>query len=135
MAFLDWKDDYRTNVTEQDEQHAKLIELINNLYDAMKAGKSKEIMEQTLENLVDYTGYHFSTEEDLMAKYNYPEIESHKKAHEDLVKQVLDFQEKYNTGKLGLSVDLLNFLNKWLIDHILATDKKLGSFLKLKGVK
>lgn len=135
MAILEWKVDLGVNITKIDEQHKKLVDLVNNLHEAMRTGKGKEVCGQVLKELADYTVYHFSTEEEFMKQNQYPDAENHVKAHKDLVAQVVEFQKGFEAGKIGLSMDLFDFLNKWLVDHIIGTDKKLGAFLRLKGIK
>jgi hemerythrin len=134
MAFLPWDEKYSINV-KIDSQHKKLIDLINGLHDAMKVGKSKDVMSKILQGLIDYTDYHFSTEEKFMTKYSYPEYPQHKSEHERFVEKVLDFQKRFNAGSLTLSMEVLGFLKDWLSNHILVTDKKYGPFFNEKGFK
>jgi len=134
MAIIEWKKELEVNYPKIDEQHKKLVALINQLHDAMKSGKGKDACGEILKELADYTVYHFGTEEELMKKSYYPEAEVHGAAHKDLVQQVVDFKSKFDQGAIGLSMDLFDFLNKWLIEHIMGTDKKLGSYLKLRGI-
>ena len=100
----------------------------------MKAGKSKEVLGKILDELINYTGYHFKTEEDLFEKYNYPEKSTLKRQHGDLVDQVLKFKGNFDSGKSVISIDLMNFLRDWLTQHIVGSDKKYSVFLNGKGV-
>ena len=134
MALIEWKESYSVNVTEIDNEHKKLIELINNLHEAMMSGKSKEVMGKILDELIQYTLYHFATEEKFFDKYNYPESEIHKKQHADLVEQVAALQKKFKGGERVLTIDVLNFLKDWLNDHIIGSDIKYAHFLKSHGV-
>jgi len=134
MALLNWQSDYSVNIKEIDLQHMKLIELINQLHNAMKAGKGKEVMGKILEELVNYTTYHFNNEEKLFEKYGYPEVHVHKRQHSDLVKQVTNYKNDFDSGKSVLTMNLMNFLKDWLTKHILDTDKQYTSFLNSKGV-
>jgi hemerythrin len=122
------------NIKEIDLQHQKLVELINNLHDGMKAGKGKEILGEILSELVNYTSFHFAFEEKLLEKYVYPETIAHKRQHSDLVGQVLAYKESYESGKTVLSIEIMNFLKDWLTTHITGTDKKYSTFLNSKGV-
>jgi hemerythrin len=69
MALFDWKEDYSVGVASIDDQHKRLIAWINRLHEAMTAGAAGNVMEQTLADLIDYTVYHFATEEKLFAQY------------------------------------------------------------------
>jgi len=136
MPFMEWNDKLLTGVKECDEQHKKLVNLINELYEAMKQGKGKEIIDKILNELASYADYHFSTEEKLMTKYGYPELSIHKKEHESFKKKVKEFVERKAKGEVTLSVEIMNFLKDWLFHHIMETDKKYGPFLSQKmGIK
>ena len=132
MAFYEWKDSLSVGNITIDTQHKKLINMINTLNDAMIQGKGKELIEKSLKELVDYTKTHFSNEEFMMNKYNYPDYPSHKSEHTKLLQQVNEFQENFKNGKTVLSVTLMNFLKDWLNGHIMKIDIKLASFLAKK---
>jgi hemerythrin len=135
MPLMNWKDDYSVKVRTIDQQHKKLIELLNQLYDAMRAQKGKEVLGQVLNELVTYTNTHFTFEEGLMQKHSYPAFESHKLQHQMLVKKVLEFQKEFSAGRATGTIDVMNFLKDWLNDHILGTDRQYASFFETKGVK
>jgi hemerythrin len=135
MAYIDWTDALSVGIGIIDEQHKVLIQIINDLHDAMKAGKSKVIIREVFVRLIDYTNFHFSMEEKLMDQYGYEEAPGHKKIHKDLVDDVLELQKKLEKSDLTIGVHTLTFLKEWLNDHILKTDTKFGAFLKTKGMK
>lgn len=135
MAFITWNSKLSVGITEIDNQHMKLVGYINELHDAMKVGKAKDVMAEILQNLVKYTLYHFSLEEKYMTQTVYPGLLAHKKEHSDFVKKVSDFQKSYNDGSAFISIDLLNFLREWITHHILDTDQKYSPYLKDKGIK
>jgi hemerythrin len=122
------------NVREIDDQHKKLVDIINELHDAMKQAKSKETSLVIINKLAEYTQYHFSTEEKYMKEFGYREYLSHKKEHEKFVEQVMSFKKDYEAGKAGLSFDILDFLKKWLITHIQSSDKKCAPFFNEHGL-
>jgi len=134
MPLITWNDNYSVNISEIDSQHKKLIELINQLHEAMRVGKGKDILGKILGELVNYTVYHFGTEEKLFNKYGYHEFVKHKKQHDDLTGQVRDTADKFGKGDNIITVEVMNFLKNWLNDHILASDKKYAPFLNSKGV-
>jgi len=134
MALVDWKDIYIVNVAEVDEQHKKLVGFINELHQAMLIGKGKDVMSKILKDLVEYTVYHFGTEEKFFDRYDYPDSELHKKQHKDLTEQVLVVQKKFEAGEKVLTIDVMNFLRDWLHEHIVGSDKLFGPYLNSKGV-
>lgn len=134
MALVNWSDEYSVHVVEIDDQHKKLVGIVNELHDAMIQGKAKSVLSNVLSELIDYTLYHFSTEEKFFDKYDYPEAAVHIEQHQNLVEQVADLQKKYESGEKVLTIDVMNFLRDWLHDHIIGSDKKFGPFLNSKGV-
>lgn len=135
MAIIQWNDTFSVNVAEIDKQHQKLIAMINELHDAMRQGKSNDVLKPILNGLIEYTGVHFKTEENLFARYKYPEAENHKKAHADFVAKVMDFKTRFESSAVGLSIDVMTFLSNWLQNHIKGEDKKYAPFLNANGVK
>lgn len=134
MSFILWNDSYSVGVTLIDTQHKKLIKIINELNDAMGSGKGKEILSKVLFELINYVNTHFKTEEEYMVKYSYDEYEQHRYEHEKLTDEVKRFYQDFNAGKVVLSIQIMNFLRNWLMDHILIKDKHLGKFLNEKGI-
>ena len=134
MALIEWNDNLSVNVKEIDSEHKKLIAMINELHSAMGSGKGKDAMGRILGGLAEYTKTHFSYEENLMQKHNYPGYLGHKGQHDALTKQVLDLQGKFQEGKALVTVEVMNFLKDWLQNHIQNTDKKYSPFFNGKGV-
>ena len=130
IGYIDWSEKYSVGTKLIDDQHKTLISLVNELHEAMSIGKGKQVLSKVLQNLIDYTVSHFSTEEKYMIKFNYQWYLPHKSEHRKFVEQVSAFQKGYNDGKTALSIEIMSFLKEWLVKHILNTDKKLGSFLK-----
>jgi len=128
MAVAKWDDSYKTGHPEVDAQHQHLFQMVNDLHDAIISGKNKEILTPTLQKLAQYTVEHFRTEEGLMVKVAYPELRGHKRKHEDLIKQVKELVQKYQTGQVVLTITLSNFLADWLRHHIKEDDLALVKY-------
>lgn len=135
MALITWSNMFSTGVGEQDAQHKKLIDLINQLNDAMQAGRGNDVLGKVLSELVNYTVFHFGYEEKLMGQYGYEDTAAHKAEHAKFVQTAGDFKKKFDAGNAVISVELMNFLRDWLTTHIMKTDKKLGQALNKAGVK
>lgn len=135
MALIKWEDRYSVKISKFDLQHQQLVSMINQLYEAMKIGKGQVELGKILEELVDYTRKHFSSEEALMLKHAYPKYAEHKTSHDRLTQQVIEFKNQYNEGKIGLSIQMMNFLKEWLVNHILDEDKAYSHFFQAKGEK
>src|SRR5271166_3566007 len=110
MALMTWHEDYSVKIPQFDAQHRHLFFLLNVLNDAMNTGKGNEILEQILEELVQYTSHHFHAEEELMVKKRFPGLAAHMKEHDALRARVLKFQRDFSKGKVAVSIELLNFL-------------------------
>jgi len=134
MAFIEWDDSYSVNVQKIDKQHRQLIKLINDLSDAMKARKGKESLEAILNGLVEYAKTHFALEENYFDKFGYPYAVAHKEEHTKFMKNVLEFNKGLMEGRLLLSLDIMNFLNEWLINHIKGFDKNYSKFFNDAGL-
>ena len=134
MAILIWKPDYSVGIKEIDEQHMTIIVLINELYDGLKNGRGKQIVVPVLNELAKYTSYHFDYEEELLDKYEYPEKELHKRQHQDLVARILAYKSSYENDVSVFTIEIMNFLKSWFVNHIAESDKRYTSYLNSKGV-
>jgi hemerythrin len=135
MALIQWNDNLSVNVAVIDKQHQKLVSMINELSDAMKQGKGKDVSGKILNSLISYTATHFQTEEKYFDLYGYPEASNHKKEHLAFVQKVSKFKDDFEKGRLLLTIELMNFLSDWLKNHITRTDKNYSPFFKAKGLK
>lgn len=119
-----WDESWDTGISVIDQQHRKLLNLINDLTEAMRQGKSRDVMDDVLTVLVEYTKTHFNTEERLMAQVQYIEIVEHKAQHADFIKKIEGFLQKAKAGSSVLSIELMSFLSSWIINHIKGTDAR-----------
>lgn len=130
MSIFDWSDRFSVYITKMDEQHKKLIGLLNEFHDAKLAGKDEEVMRKLLNDLLDYTKKHFKKEEELMSQYQYPQYDAHKSLHIVLAEKVETLQKKFlSGGKASIYGEMAILLNDWLTDHIIIEDKKYGIFI------
>jgi hemerythrin len=134
MAIMEWSPAFSVKVKKFDDQHKKLVDLVNQLHDAMKAGQGNVMLGNVLQSLITYTATHFKEEEQVMQANGYPELAQHKAEHEKLVSKVLDLQKQFQAGAGVLTLTVMSFLKDWLISHIQGVDKKYGVFLNAKGI-
>ncbi len=130
MAFVDWRSEYSVGHAEIDQQHRKLVDIINSLHDSMKLGGKPEDLKRILNDLVNYTRYHFSHEEKLMERAGYADLANHKRVHRAMVEQVEKLRKEVESSRTGFSIKLMGFLKGWLTDHILGTDQKYAPVVK-----
>lgn len=133
---MEWNDRLSVGVEMIDGDHKKLVGMVNELHDAIRAARGKEVLGTVLDGLVSYTKTHFGHEEVEMAKFKYPAAAAHLKEHQALTKQVLEVQAKYKAGNHAvLTMEVMAFLRDWLLKHIQGTDKALGAFLMQQQTK
>ncbi len=133
VRIIDWDAQFSVGIKEIDEQHQVLVEILDDLYNAMLKAKGKEVAQETLDRLFAYTRSHFATEERLFKKYCYPEEQEHKAEHDGMLNRLNKFQRDFKDGKL-ISVDLMLFLKEWFVNHLQTTDHRYIDFFREKGV-
>lgn len=119
---LHWTPDLSVKNVKIDKEHQRWIELFNNLYSGITDSKPEEQVEELILGLLDYTRYHFSSEEQFMQSLNYPDLAKHKVDHEFFIKKTEDLYKKLSKRKLVLSLETINLLKNWLINHIMTFD-------------
>jgi hemerythrin-like metal-binding protein len=130
-----WNNELVTGITEIDEQHRILVNSINEANTRLNGIQiNAEILEKITQDLLSYALYHFETEALLMQQFNYAaaennEAEIHQQQHREFSATVVAVREGIKAGNLITHEQLLTFLNNWLINHILNTDKKLAAFI------
>ena len=133
--FVEWKDDYSVGIDSIDQQHKKLLNLINQLQTAVDYSTGEQFEREALDELVDYTKTHFTYEEGLMRDNDYPDFEPHKAQHEKMFEKVREVLAEYEQDQDTAMANAAEYLKDWLINHINGTDKEYSSYLIGKGVK
>lgn len=131
MAIV-WTPALSVGVENIDSQHKIWFEKADQLFEAGKTGKSKEVIAQMFDFLDDYTKQHFRDEEAYMTKINYPGIDEQKKLHQnfiaELAKLKTDFEQ--SGGNITLIINANQMIVDWLTKHISTMDKKIGTYAK-----
>lgn len=131
-----WGDKFKLGITSIDQQHEKLVGMLNELYAGYISGTAKAVMGGVLDELIAYTATHFKYEEEIFDRTGYSETAAHKHEHEVLVKKVLEVQAQFKADKNAvLSQDVMAFLRNWLMDHILGSDKRYVPHLIAHQIK
>jgi hemerythrin len=131
---MSWSSALSVGVKEFDEQHKVLVTMVNDLHAAMMGGKGNQVLGPILGSLIEYTQTHFAGEERLLAQHGYGALAHHRAEHAKLVQQVVALQQKFQTGKGALTIEVLSFLKDWLVTHIQGEDRQYGAFLNGRGV-
>ncbi len=135
--IIRWNSSFSVGVEQIDEQHKQLVEHVNQLTRAITKGKAHQELSHHLKFLIDYTHFHFSTEEAFMVKYHYPGLISHREEHEffkrELAKTLLQIKEHGVTTETLYKIQwgLVN----WVVEHIKGKDVEFGEFLNSHNSK
>ena len=129
MKDIVWGHVLSVEVDEIDEDHRKLVNVFNILNHSLRDGESLEYLAAVLEELINCTIWHFSHEERLMLKYDYEEIKEHKAVHQELIKSAKQLQRKVLQADNPIADEDVEFLERWLTEHILTDDMRLGAYL------
>lgn len=125
MNLFQWESSYEIGLPEIDAQHQTLVELLNRLYNAKKTDQVQEVIESTLDALIEYTKVHFADEEAAMREAQYPYLDKHRVDHLDLADKVLLMRADETAA-----FELLNFLSEWLKFHICGADREFGNYMR-----
>ncbi len=134
MPIMEWNDDLDIQVQAMNQEHQKLLSIMNRLYDQNALGADKESLKVILTELATYTVTHFSDEEKYMEKIQFPDIKLHKHIHQELLTKFKAHHDAFLAGANSkISPEFFNFLKFWLSAHIQGLDKKYGAFYGQKN--
>ncbi len=135
MPLIHWNDTLSVGIKTIDTQHKVPADTLNELHDAMLAGKASTLTGSILQNLLHYTRDHFSAEEAMMAAANYNGFAEHKVRHRDLAQQVEGYVTRFERGEATLNLHLMHFLRDWLTQHILLEDRAYTPAMRARGLR
>ena len=123
----------QTDIKAIDAQHKELVFILQQFNDLQTASESRRraFTPGFIKRLFYYSQYHFGYEEELMAKYRYPDILPHRELHYDFVMRIKDFAREYGLNKESLNDEIIFFLKDWIISHILGEDSKYKSYIRI----
>jgi len=130
MESFQWNSSFLTGLFEVDEQHHRLVDLINRLGSTL--GESDSIVAQEMpavfDELADYANYHFQTEEMLMQQVGLDgrHLLKHRAAHVHFLEEVVRLRQEVSPSTLAGGESLMRFLTHWLAYHILGTDRAMA---------
>lgn len=125
MTLLKWKPAYSLGVPSVDMEHREMIEMINRVYAGLDDHANPEQIESALEDIYAGIASHFALEERHMRQANYEEYEAHKDQHEDLLDQIRDLMDDYDTNPEAGRLSLQKNLSEWFGKHFATFDARL----------
>jgi hemerythrin len=129
MTVVHWSPNLSVGSEEIDSEHAKLIDLLNNLAADVEAGAGREATLEGLDRLISVTEQHFRHEEEIMAREDYPDLYYHRHIHQALMTEIRNFRGDPE-GSMKIGPEVIDFIKTWLISHIMESDKQLGGYLQ-----
>jgi len=131
MPVIEWVEALSVHVDELDEQHRGIVEVINDLHDALLHSKITELdiaRTKALDVMEERVTSHFATEEAFMAQIGYPGLDDHREKHHAFLKLLRRHKSDLRDGVMLLNSELMKTLGNWFIDHELGEDQKFSSF-------
>jgi len=122
---------FQVGIEQVDREHRKLFEIAGRVHDSLATDGDAAIdaARAAVAELLDYTATHFANEEKLMAAAGYPELETHRTLHRNLIVQAREMEMRAEFGERHVPVELNRFIYNWLVDHIMDNDKRFGAFV------
>ncbi|PKH86161.1 hemerythrin [Colwellia sp. Bg11-28] len=126
---IKWSKEYSIGIEYIDQDHKKLLHLLNQFSIAFDYAQCEEFEREALEELVSYTKYHFKREEKLMEDYGYPGLAEHQEEHQAMIDKVEEYVAIYNIEGHDSLKQVTNLLTYWLINHIQESDTQYRDYL------
>ena len=133
MGIIRWTDKFSVNDARIDNQHKKWIKIFNNAHTRMmdySVAEGLSIGNEALKEMVSYTKYHFASEEELMGKIGYPDIEKHKIIHREFIQELDRSTLQIHQGESVLNSQIIKLIENWFVYHILEEDQKYKEYTK-----
>ncbi|MBT3881184.1 MAG: hemerythrin family protein [Candidatus Scalindua sp.] len=132
--MIEWDEKYSLGIPIIDEDHKRLIGIINKAILSKEHNDDIEELMEVLSEMKKYVQTHFAREELYMVKFNYVEYQYHKEQHLDFVTKISAYENGIINADYHIASEILNYLSKWLINHVLETDKKYVDCFKKNGI-
>jgi hemerythrin len=128
--------EYQTGIKAVDQQHQRLVNMVNDLDDVRKApyhnlGQKQAAVGEVVTALVEYTISHFAFEESLMTDAQYKYLSAHKRIHELLIQRAGEYTERWSAGE-DVADELYEVLTRWLFNHIRNDDCAFAPAVKAR---
>jgi hemerythrin len=130
-----WDFSYSVKIAELDHQHQRLFRTVAELEYAVRMGRADYVIDEVLEKVIEHTISHFAAEENLMEQHEFPGLAAHRRDHQMLAQKLTKFNLSNLAGRPDVPAALLDFLQDWLREHILKTDREYSEYLNARGVR
>jgi hemerythrin len=124
MELFKWHNTYSVNNEELDNHHKRLFNILNKLYENCMGTDLPNSLDPIVDELVSYSKYHFSAEEQHMRDIGYKDIEKQISEHRSFTQRSLQLKRVVDKNDLELTKELIVFLGSWILKHVMEEDKK-----------
>lgn len=129
-----WNEDYSVGVKEIDDQHKQLFGIVNSLIEIINSIPKQDAISEVLKRLEDYKACHFCTEENYFEKFQFTGAKEHIHAHKCFTIEIMKIQFQNKDNPINLSFELVDYLEDWLVNHLMYMDQKYVSCFKEHGL-
>ena len=134
--LISWEPGMSVGVSVLDEDHKRIMNMINRFYNALCDGEGKDTLDEIFHDLMVYINLHFESEEAMLKQTHYPGADDQKAHHKAMAARVVAEKKKYEQNENSKApIEMLNFLKDWWVDHIMNLDRKYAAHLKAHGLK
>lgn len=127
MSLFAWRPEYSVHDEELDNHHQQLFTILNSIYEHVMSSEQLDNISATIDELSNYTTYHFTSEEQVMQDKQFPDMAAHIAKHREFTNKISQLRENYHHNDLEVAKDLIIVLGEWLLQHVLKEDKKYSA--------
>lgn len=128
-----WSEELSVGNRYIDHDHRNLLDIYNKLTDLAENGGSRADFAEILSEMTDYARNHFKKEEEYMHRFGFPKLEEHRSLHKKYISEVAGYNMSFVKGIAPDMADVLSFIEKWWVDHILNVDIEYEQYKQGKG--
>ena len=129
MVLIEWKDEFCVGIPDVDHEHQEIINLINNLHDAMGGENATLSVMDFLGEIYSHVSAHFALEEKIMRTHKYDQYTEHKADHERLLDELRDIMDDYEENAYFSDKEFAGQVERWFTDHFKTKDARLHKHL------
>ncbi len=133
--MIEWEEKYSVGISMPDEEHKKLIGILNKAIFTKEHNDNPEEIKEVLREMTNYALTHFKTEETYMKEFNYPEYQDHKEEHRHFSTAIIAYHDKVIKDDSQIANMIIEYLKWWLVNHIQVTDKKYIDCFKRNSIQ
>ena len=130
MTIIKWDESLTLGIQEIDDQHKRLINMINELHLALEYGKSSDVILPVIERLKEYADRHFLDEERLFVDLDYPGVSDHKQEHVNFIAKIQDLNKQFSYNREFLAINIRDLLLTWFFHHIRTKDLEYKKLIR-----